>query len=156
MVTLPPLLAIAKGGRARPRKAKAPRPKEIALHMAVADLLRRFAKPEWRWSHFPAGEHRDVRTAAKLKAMGVQRGWPDFVLFDPSGRLHALELKRQGEGLTDEQKEFEAWCAGGAPHEVARSIDDALAILTGWDVLRIKIARARDLVLFGERAEAGR
>jgi hypothetical protein len=155
-VTLPPLLAISRGIRARPRKAKAPRPKEIALHMAVADVLRRFARPDWRWSHFPAGEHRDVRTAAKLKAMGVQRGWPDFLLFDPSSRLHALELKRQRERLTDEQKEFEAWCAEhGAPHEVARSVDDALAILSGWDVLRIEIAGAHDLVLFGERAEAG-
>ena len=45
----------------------------------------------------------------KLKAMGVQRGWPDFVLFDPTGRLHALELKRQGETLSDGQEAFQEW-----------------------------------------------
>jgi hypothetical protein len=75
-----------QGQRHRARRDVAPRPKELALQMQVADLLRRFARTDWRWSHFPAGEHRDVRTAAKLKAMGVQRGWPDFILLDPAGR----------------------------------------------------------------------
>ena len=159
-MTLPPLLAIAKGRRARPRKAVAPRAKEIELHMAVADVLRRFAKPDWRWSHFPAGEHRDKRTAAKLKAMGTQPGWPDFMLFDPSGRLHALELKRQGEGLSEGQREFKDWCAGRVPHSVSYSVDDALAVLDAWEVLRIKLAVARiatlrELMRSGERADAG-
>jgi hypothetical protein len=124
----------------RPRKPSAPRPKEIALHLSVADILRRFARPNWRWSHFPAGEHRDVRTAAKLKQMGVQRGWPDFVLFDPSGRLHALELKREGESLTEDQEDFQTWCiARGVPHSVSRSMDAALTVLGDWGALRIKI-----------------
>ena len=134
-MTLPPLLAIAKGRRARPRKAVAPRAKEIELHMAVADVLCRFAKPEWRWSHFPAGEHRDVRTGAKLRAMGLARGWPDFVLFDPSGRLHALELKRQGEGLSEDQREFKDWCiAHGVPHFVVLTTDEAITVLGLWNV----------------------
>jgi hypothetical protein len=153
MTTLPPLLAISRGIRARPRKEKAPRPKEIGLHMAVADVLRRFAKPDWRWSHFPAGEHRDIRTAAKLKAMGVQRGWPDFMLFSPVvGQLHALELKRKGEDLTNEQREFRAWCIDNAiPHAIAWTVDDALEALARFGVLRIKLAPR---ALFGERAEA--
>lgn len=141
MSALPPLLAIAAGRRARPRKAVVPRPKELALHLAVADVLRRFARPDWRWAHYPAGEHRDVRTAAKLKAMGVQRGWPDFVLFDPRGRLHALELKREGETMSDDQEDFQTWCiAHGAPHSVAWSIDEAMATLDAWGALRIKIS----------------
>jgi hypothetical protein len=132
MTSPPPLLMLAEGRKPRPRKPAIPRPLELQLHMAVADVLRRFARPDWRWSHFPAGEHRDVRTAAKLKAMGVQRGWPDFVLFDPSGRLHALELKRQGERLTDEQKDFWRWCADRAvPHAVAQTPDEAMAVLGG-------------------------
>ena len=143
-MTLPPLLMLAKGRRPRPRKAAVPRPKEIALHMSVADLLRRFARLDWRWSHFPSGEHRDVRTAAKLKAMGVQRGWPDFTLFDPTGRLHALELKREGETLTDDQEDFQIWCiARGVPHSVSRSVDEALMVLDAWGVLRVKIGGQR-------------
>ena len=136
----PPLLALAAGRRVRPRKPTAPRPKELALHMAVADLLRCFASPDWLSSHYPSGEHRDVRTAAKLNAMGVQRGWPDLILFDPSGRLHALELKRQGETLTDEQSNFQTWCiARGVPHSVSRSVDEALTVLGAWEALRVKI-----------------
>jgi hypothetical protein len=139
-MTLPPLLAISKGIRARPRKPSAPRPKEIALHMSVADILRRFARNDWQWSHFPSGELRDIRTASKLKAMGTKAGWPDLILFDPSGKLHALELKRQGESLTDEQSDFQTWCiARGVPHSVSRSVDEALIVLDAWKVLRIRI-----------------
>ncbi len=155
-MTLPPLLAIAKGRRARPRKAVAPRAKEIELHMAVADVLRRFARPDWRWSHFPSGEARDERTGAKLKQMGLQKGWPDFLLFSPVvGQLHALELKRAGEDLTDEQQEFRTWCLDNAiPHAIAWTLDDAMAALGRFGVLRIKFA-PRERVRAGERAEAG-
>jgi hypothetical protein len=72
--------------------------------------------------------------------MGVQRGWPDFVLFDPSGRLHALELKREGESLTEDQEDFQTECiARGVPHSVSRSMDVALTVLGDWGALRIKI-----------------
>lgn len=139
-MSTPPVLAIAAGRRVRPRKAAVPRPLELQLHMTVADLLRRFARPDWRWSHFPSGELRDVRTGAKLRAMGLARGWPDFVLIDPSGRLHALELKRQGETLTDDQEAFQEWAiAHGVPHSVSRSVDEALTVLDAWGALRIKI-----------------
>ena len=70
--------------RAAPVPIKAPPPKELSLHIALADHLRAFARPDWRWSHFPAGEIRDRRHAAKLKAMGLQRGWPDFLLIAPA------------------------------------------------------------------------
>ncbi len=139
-MSVPPLLALAAGRRVRPRKASIERPKELALHMAVADVLRRFARPEWRWSHFPSGELRDIKTASKLRAMGLARGWPDFVLIDPSGRLHALELKREGETLTDDQEAFQEWAiARGVPHSVIRSVDEALMVLGAWGALRIKI-----------------
>ena len=46
-MTVPPLLMIAEGHHPRPRKAKAPSPKELALHLAVADMLRRFARSDW-------------------------------------------------------------------------------------------------------------
>ena len=98
---LPPLLQLCEGRSVRPRKAKVPAPKELRLHMAAAELLRRHIRPDWRWAHIPSGEKRDGRTAAKLKRMGAPRGWPDFVLFDPRARLHALELKRVGGTLSE-------------------------------------------------------
>lgn len=158
MRPVPPLLAIAEGRRARRRRVKIPAPKELVLHMAVADVLRRFARPDWRWSHFPSGELRDKRTAGKLKAMGLQPGWPDLLLIDPVGVMHALELKRQGETLTDEQKDFEAWCVEhGVPHAVAQTSDAALKVLSLWDVLTIKPAargNGWELASLRERAEA--
>jgi hypothetical protein len=77
-----------------------------------------------------SGELRNIRTAAKLKAMGVQRRWPDLVLFDPTGRLHAIELKREGESLSEHQEGFQQWAIShGVPHSVSRSVDETLVVL---------------------------
>jgi len=143
-MTSPPLLMLAAGQRPRVLRRSAQfRPRESALHFAVAKLLRDYASPDWRWSHFPAGEHRDKRTAGKLKGMGLQCGWADFLLFSPAAILHALELKRIGEDLTCEQEAFRDWCAEhGAPFAIAKSIDEALAALGQWNTLRIRIGGA--------------
>lgn len=124
----------------RIRKAKAPKPKEHVLHFAVAKLLRDHALPTWQWTHIASGELRDIRTATKLKNMGVRRGWPDFVLVPPTGQMHCLELKREGEKLTEDQEAFQTWCiAHNLPHSVCWTIDDVLAVLDLWGCLRIKI-----------------
>jgi hypothetical protein len=36
------------------RERKVPAPKEFVLHRSVANYLRAFAHPDWRWTHFPA------------------------------------------------------------------------------------------------------
>ena len=119
------------------REPKEPPPKKFAFHLAVADHLRAYAHPDWRWSHYPAGEKRDPRAAAKLKAMGLQRGWPDFLLIAPGGRLHALELKRRGEDMTDEQEASESWCQKqGVPFACTDDLREALAVLRGWGAIR--------------------
>ena len=69
--------------------------------------------------------------------MGLQPGWPDILLVDPTGRLHALELKRRGEELTEQQAAFQAWClAHGVPHAVADDLRTATEILASWGALR--------------------
>lgn len=138
VMTTPSLLQLATGRRHRLRHAPKVRPKEIDLH--IAEILRRFAHPDWLWGHYPAGELRDIRTAAKLRAMGTQRGWPEFLLFGPTGQLHGLELKRQGEGLSDAQEVFSEWCAAsGVPHGVSRTLDEAIRFLREWGALRVGI-----------------
>jgi hypothetical protein len=144
LTAIPPLLKIMDGKKARPRKAPLTVPKEYRLQTDVADILKAHALPEWRWSHFPAGERRDVRTGTRLKRMGLQRGWPDFQLISPRGLFHALELKRAGEDLTEEQEAFQLWSIRhGVPHSVAFTIDEALAVLGAWGVLRVRIGGAR-------------
>jgi hypothetical protein len=138
---LPPLLAIAVGRKPRARKQTIPAAKEIDLHCDVADLLRRFGRDDWRTTHFPAGEKRDVITGARLKRLGLARGWADFLCISPRGALDCLELKRRGECLTDDQRDFQAFCmAAGVAYVVASDIAEATAILSEWGVLKIKIA----------------
>jgi VRR-NUC domain len=135
---------IAQGRKPRARKAPIPRPKELTLHFAVAKLLREHALPDWQWTHVGHGEARDIRTASKLKQMGLRAGWPDFVLIQPSGQLHCLELKRLGEGLSEDQEEFRIWCVRhGVPHVVAHNLDEVLIAFDRWSCLRIRIGGVR-------------
>lgn len=87
-----------------------PPPLEFRLHCMVADILQDYRNPGWRYNHIASGEYRPPATAARLKRMGVQPGWPDFIVIGPKGKLHFLELKRRGEGLSEAQEEFFAWC----------------------------------------------
>ena len=80
-----------------------PQPNELQIHMSVAAHLRARARPGVWWSHFPAGELRDERTAHKLKQMGTKPGVPDVLLLI-SGRLYGLELKRHDGRLSPEQR----------------------------------------------------
>jgi hypothetical protein len=78
---------------------------EFRLSCAVADHLRVVLPSQVMWSHFPAGEARTEVTGARLKRMGLQRGWPDYLLFHDSGTL-AIELKAGAGKPTEEQVAF--------------------------------------------------
>lgn len=73
--------------------------------------------------------------------MGVRPGVSDFILIHPvGGRVHALELKREGEKPTAVQIEFmnDVKLAGG----VADWVDTykaAVEVLKGWGALPDKI-----------------
>jgi hypothetical protein len=145
MRATPPLLALAAGKKVRPRRAPVVRPKEITLHMSVAKVLREHCLSGWIHFHVPNGERRDIKTGARLKKMGVRRGVPDLVLFSPSGKIHLLELKRNGETLSPSQEEFRDWAIRtGVPFVTAHSFTEALVALDTWGVLRIKIAAPGD------------
>lgn len=125
----------------RQRGVAPPAPLEFAVHCALADTLRRWATPNWIWTHLPLGEHREAITGARLKRMGTQPGWPDLILIPPREhsipRPHFLELKRRGGKLTEHQAGFALWCQlNDAPHAVADSYDAAVKILQLWGALR--------------------
>jgi hypothetical protein len=123
------------------RVRKAPPALEVALHCMVADILTKWSMPGWRWTHLPFGEYRPPATAARLKRMGVQRGWADFLLMSPYGVPHFLELKRRGVALSDAQEEFGEWCrARNVPFEWTDRFDTAVEILKGWGAVRATIA----------------
>jgi hypothetical protein len=122
------------------RVSRPPSAPEFHTHCMVADVLRRFADPAWRFTHLPLGEYRTKATAARLKRMGVVAGWPDFILLPPTGLAHFLELKRRCGALSFAQEDFAAWCAAnGVPYAVARNFNEALAQLKAWRAVRTGI-----------------
>jgi hypothetical protein len=128
--------------------------KEGAFHIQLVAMLRWCLRPDIVWRHVPNGEHRDPRTAAKLKAMGVLRGSADlefhYAEVDELHRKHRrmlhLELKVGNRQRTDSQVAFAlAVRLLGDDYEVARSVDEAIAILGGRGLIR------RDVEVCGKR-----
>jgi hypothetical protein len=110
---------------------------ERRTHILVADTLRAACRPGWWWSHIPSGEHRTEATGALLKRMGLKPGMADFLLVNPNGTHHWLELKRGYDSvLGDAQVEFCRTMRGrGVPYAIARSFDAAVTQLKTWGAL---------------------
>lgn len=108
---------------------------EQAEHLIVAQWLDMHGI---LWAHCPNGGSRHPGEARRLKAMGVKRGVPDVLIFDPppNGIAHgaALEIKRSGDGgrkgvLTPEQREWlDALKERGWAATVSHGAKDAI----GW------------------------
>jgi hypothetical protein len=132
----------------RPLRRPPPAP-EFHLHVLVADVLRRWAMPGWRWTHMPLGEERPSQiikgkrvsfAGARLKRMGVNPGWADFILLSPTAVAHFLELKRRGETLSEAQEDFANWCVEHrAPFVATDDFRVALATLKDWGAVRRSI-----------------
>lgn len=130
----------AKTRRKTPPAFKPEPETEDKLHKSVAVVLRDYVKPDWRWTSFPAGEKRDAITGARLKSMGLMRGWPDIQLISPEGIYHGLELKRSGGKLSEAQIEFQTWANRlGIPHAVCFDLPGVLDTLGKWNALRFRI-----------------
>ena len=87
----------------RQRGTAPPAASEYQLHCAVVDTIKRWIMPGWLFMHPASGEKRDIVTAARLKKMGTCAGWPDLMLFGPSGEVCAIELKAKGGRLSEAQ-----------------------------------------------------
>jgi hypothetical protein len=119
--------------------------KEATFQIQLVSMLRWCIRPDVIFRHIPNGEHRDPRTAAKLKAMGILPGSPDlefhWLELDADKRkcrrvLH-LELKADKGRLSDTQATFAlAVKLLGDEYHIARSIDEAIAILGERGLIR--------------------
>jgi hypothetical protein len=119
--------------------------KEVMFHIQLVSMLRWCVRPDVIWRHVPNGEHRDPRTAAKLKAMGVLPGSADLefhwcevdALQRKNRRCLHLELKVGGRQCTEQQIAFAlAMRVLGDEYHVVRSIDEAIGILGERGLIR--------------------
>lgn len=129
-----------KGSRRRgsgARRAVNPVRSEHKIQVALFDYLALAARPELEIRAIPNGEKRHIAVASRLKAEGVRRGSPDIFVCLPEGKIGWLEMKAAKGALSKEQREFrDKVQALGHLWALARSVDEALEILTRWDALR--------------------
>lgn len=108
--------------------------KEDDLHKAVVRFIG-IAAPHLLVFHPANGGFRNVREAAKLKAMGVRAGVADLAITLPDARSAFIELKTKAGRLSPHQAEFQSTCDRlGIPYAVCRSIEEVAATLRGWGV----------------------
>jgi hypothetical protein len=118
-------------------------PKEVTFHIQLVAMLRWCLRPDVIMRHVPNGEHRDPRTAAKLKAMGTLAGSADleFHWCDGGGRrlLH-LELKVAKRPPSHAQVVFAMRVRElGDGYHIARTIDEAISIIGGYGLIRADV-----------------
>ena len=81
-------------------------PSEDQIQIALVEWMRLAHPKVAPWMHHsPNGGHRSPVTGARLKALGVRRGFPDLTLWLPRGGFHglAIELKAAKGKPTTEQ-----------------------------------------------------
>jgi hypothetical protein len=120
---------------ARPRSRNRP---ENLIQRALFEHLRvRSASGVYAF-HVPNGGARSPIEGAILNGLGVRAGVPDLIAVK-DGRTYALEIKRPGGRLTAAQNAAHAALrAAGATVVTSYGLDDALAQLERWGLLRGK------------------
>jgi hypothetical protein len=109
---------------------------EAAIQKALFSHLRWRAVPGVFAFAVPNGGWRTAIEGAILKSTGVVPGVPDLIIIR-NGRVYGLELKTDSGRLTDIQREtMEAMRTAGAIVAVAHGVDEAIAQLESWRLLR--------------------
>jgi hypothetical protein len=109
---------------------------EQQIQKALVEHLRLRAQRDVFWFACENGGYRTAIEAVVLKSCGIKPGVPDLILIR-GGRCHGLELKALGGKLSRAQRiAHEEMRAAGAEVAVATGIDEALASLEDWGLLK--------------------
>ncbi len=110
---------------------------EHKIQTRLMDYLAFAARSDIYYFAIPNQSNRHISNAVKMKAEGVRSGVADLCFMFPAGRVAWLEMKRPGRSLTTTQKSFRDICiALGHLWGIAKSVDEALELLTKWDALK--------------------
>jgi len=124
---------------------------ERLIQRAVFTHLRCRPAPGVVAWHTPNGGYRHKSEAAIFNGLGVLAGIPDVIAVK-AGRMFALELKTERGKLSPVQvATMDALSAAGVTCSVAHGIDQALAQLETWQLLRGKSFKG--VVLSAETVE---
>lgn len=108
---------------------------EDEIQIAVAAHLRARGT-DALWWHTPNGGRRGMIEAVRFKKFGVRPGVSDIMAIH-KGEMFGLELKAPNGRPTETQLAFlSALRANGGHGVVAEGLDEALAILEAWGLLR--------------------
>ena len=106
------------------------------IQRAVAEHLALRKRPGVVWWHTPNGGKRHPREARRLKEMGVRAGVSDLILVH-NKEIFCLELKAPKGRESESQLQFlEDMKRAGAFCEIAYGLDEALATLEAWGLIR--------------------
>lgn len=109
---------------------------EDTIHRAVVGHLKVRARKGVYFFHCPNGGQRNKTEAARFVGLGVKAGVPDLIIL-MGGEIYGLELKADKGRVTPIQRAVhEQMREAGATVAVAFGLDDALAQLVDWKVLK--------------------
>lgn len=110
---------------------------EHKLQVSFLDYLTVAGRRDLYWFAVPNAGLRSMRVGAMMKAEGLRPGVADLCFMLPAGRVGWLEFKTRTGSLSVYQQGFKHRCEMlDHPYAVARSLDEAIAIVRGWGVLR--------------------
>ena len=117
--------------------ARAPTPREEAIHAAIADFLRVAAHPRLLWWHTPNSALERVSQRIRFSKLGTLPGMSDFCFVLPDRTAAFMEVKNALGLQSEAQQNFQARCAVlGLPYAIVRDVWEAKAKLGEWGALR--------------------
>ena len=112
---------------------------ETAIQIELWKLIETYQIAGTRIWHVPNGEKRDIKTAKRLKEMGVVPGVLDLHYFARM-RFGMIELKKPGGRLSKDQRAFmEDADANLIRYDVAYSVFEAANILQAVGVINMNV-----------------
>lgn len=113
-----------------------PAASEAQIHAAVVAYCHRAMRPGVVVHHSPNEGKRTRWEGAQLARTGVMTGFPDL-LFVADGRAYGLEIKTTKGRLTPPQAiAHDRLAEAGMKVAIARSVDEAVDVLRGWNLVR--------------------
>jgi hypothetical protein len=114
-------------------------PSENQIQMGIVKFFRTLKAYQRGWTmHSVPNQGRTRGDKIHAWKMGQVAGIGDLLFINPANQTHYMEIKRIDGEQQEAQVEFEKHCGmrdTPTPYEIARSVDEGVAILKKWGLL---------------------